>query len=108
VDFVSDPDQRRPAVADLAVGLGDELWAVIGWNSQPDDWTRERAAEAFEASLSYWRDWSANLKVDVAESSAVSLKRSAITVHLLSHAEHAAATAALTGICPRAVFGNSP
>jgi GH15 family glucan-1,4-alpha-glucosidase len=30
---------------------------VIGWNSQPDDWTRERAAEAFEAALSYWHDW---------------------------------------------------
>ena len=25
------------AVADLTMGLGDEIWAVIGWNSQPDD-----------------------------------------------------------------------
>jgi hypothetical protein len=83
------------AVADLKIGLGDELWPVIGWNSQPNDWTRERAAEAFEAALSYWRDWSANLKVDAAESGAAGLKRSAITVHLLSHAEHDAATAAL-------------
>jgi len=94
------------AVADLTIGLGDELWAVIGWNSQPDDWTRERAAEAFEAALSYWHDWSANLKVDAAEPGAASLKRSAITVHLLSHAEHDAATAALTSSLPERIGGD--
>jgi hypothetical protein len=66
------------AVADLTMGSGDEIWAVIGWNSRPEDWTRERAAEAFEAALGYWRDWSANLKVDAAESGAARLKRSAI------------------------------
>jgi hypothetical protein len=27
--------------------------------------TCERAAEAFEAALSYWHDWSANLKVEL-------------------------------------------
>ena len=94
------------AVADLTMGSGDELWAVIGWNSRPDDWTRERAAEAFEAALSYWHDWSANLKVDAAESGAACLKRSAITVHLLSHAEHDAATAALTSSLPERIGGD--
>ena len=94
------------AVADLSMGLGDELWAVIGWNSQPDDWTRERAAEAFEAALNYWRDWSANLKVDASEPGAACLKRSAITVHLLTHAEHDAATAALTSSLPERIGGD--
>ncbi len=94
------------AVAGLTMGLGDELWAVIGWNSQPDDWTHERAAEAFAAALSYWRDWSANLKVDASESGAGRLKRSAITVHLLTHAEHDAATAALTSSLPERIGGD--
>jgi len=31
-----------------AMGLGDELWAVIGWNSRPDDWTRERLLPAWK------------------------------------------------------------
>ncbi len=93
-------------VADLTMGLGDELWAVIGWDSQPDEWTRERAAETFEAALSYWRDWSANLKVDAAEPDAARLKRSAITVHLLTHAEHDSATAALTSSLPERIGGD--
>jgi len=97
--------EGETTVADLTMGPDEELWAVIGWNSQPDEWTRERAAEAFEAALSYWRDWSANLKVDAAEPGAARLKRSAITVHLLTHAEHDAATAALTSSLPERMGG---
>ena len=93
-------------VADLIVGEGDELWAVIGWNSQPGDWTRGRAAEVFEAALRYWRDWSAKLKVDGAEVRAAGLRRSAITVHLLSHAEHDATAAALTSSLPERIGGD--
>jgi hypothetical protein len=50
------------AVADLTMGSGDEIWAVIGWNSRPDDWTRERAAEAFAEALGYWRAWVGSMK----------------------------------------------
>jgi hypothetical protein len=72
------------AVADVTMGSCDEIWPVMGWDSRPDDWTHERAAEAFEAVLGYWREWSANLKVDAIEPGAARLRRSAITVHLLS------------------------
>jgi GH15 family glucan-1,4-alpha-glucosidase len=84
------------AIADLTIGAGDELWAVIGWNSHTGDWSRERATELFDAALRYWGDWTAGLKVDAAEARATGLRRSAITVHLLTHAEHDSAAAALT------------
>jgi len=94
------------AVADLTMGAGDELWAVIGWNSQPGDWSRERATELFDAAVRYWRDWSVGLKVGAAEARAVELRRSAITVHLLTHAEHDSAAAALTTSLPERIGGD--
>ncbi|MBV9998275.1 MAG: glycoside hydrolase family 15 protein [Verrucomicrobia bacterium] len=98
--------ERAAAVADLAMGTGDELWAVIGWNSQPGDWSKERATEVFEAAVRYWRDWSAGLKVDAAEARAAALRRSAITVHLLTCAEHDSAAAALTTSLPERIGGD--
>ena len=93
-------------VSDLTIGVADEFWAVIGWNSQSGDWTGERAAEALATALSYWRDWSASLEVDAIEPGATNLKRSAITVHLLSHADHDAAMAALTSSLPERIGGD--
>jgi GH15 family glucan-1,4-alpha-glucosidase len=94
------------AIADLTMNAGDELWAVIGWNSQPGDWSREHATELFNAALRYWQDWSAGLKVDAAEDRAAGLRRSAVTVHLLTHAEHDSAAAALTTSLPERIGGD--
>lgn len=103
--FVAEP-QEDSLMADLPVSLGDELWAVIGWNSQPGDWTRERAAGVFDAAIEYWRDWSAGLTIDAGDQRGASLCRSAITVHLLRHAEHDAPAAALTSSLPERIGGN--
>lgn len=94
------------AIADLTIEAGDELWAVLGWNSQPGDWAPERATELFDAAVRYWRDWSASLKVDPAGARAAGLRRSAITVHLLTHAEHDSAAAALTTSLPERIGGD--
>jgi hypothetical protein len=98
--------QEGSLVADLTVSSDDELWAVIGWNSQAGNWTRERTVGVFAAALKYWRDWSAGLKIEAGEPRGASLRRSAITVHLLSHAEHDAAAAALTTSLPERIGGN--
>jgi GH15 family glucan-1,4-alpha-glucosidase len=79
---------------------------VIGWNIQPDDWTRQRAAKVFGAALRYWRGWSAGLKIDAADSRATTLQRSAIAVHLLTHAKNNWAVAALTTSLPERIGGD--
>jgi GH15 family glucan-1,4-alpha-glucosidase len=79
---------------------------VIGWNIQPDDWTRQRAAKVFDAALRYWRGWSAGLKIDAADSRATTLQRSAIAVHLLTHAKNNWAVAALTTSLPERIGGD--
>ena len=106
VDLVRGPDRRRYCGRRPHDGLRRSVMGCDRVDSQPDDWTRDRAAEVFEAALSYWHDWSANLKVDSVESGAACLKRSAITVHLLSHAEYDAATAALTSSLPERIGGD--
>ena len=98
--------QQDFLIADLLLEAGDELWAVIGWNSQAGDWTRERTAEVFDAASKYWRDWSAGLKIDPVEPRGGGVLRSAITVHLLSHAEHDATVAALTTSLPERIGGS--
>jgi GH15 family glucan-1,4-alpha-glucosidase len=99
--------ESNAAVADLSITTGEELWAVIGWNIQPDDWTRQRAAKVFDAGLRYWRGWSAGLKIDAADSRATTLQRSAIAVHLLTHAKNNSAVAALTTSLPERIGGRS-
>jgi GH15 family glucan-1,4-alpha-glucosidase len=98
--------QGGALISDLSVNPGDELWAMIGWDAQADEWTRERAMGVFDASLKYWRDWSAGLTIDPDDLRSAKLRRTAITAHLLSHAEHDATTAALTTSLPERIGGN--
>ena len=98
--------QSGALIADVSVSRGDELWAMIGWDAQPGDWTRERTMGVFDAALKYWRDWSAGLRFDTADLRGTRLRRTPITVHLLSHAEHDATTAALTTSLPERIGGN--
>jgi GH15 family glucan-1,4-alpha-glucosidase len=83
-----------------------ELWAVIAWNLVLVSWTPHRAAAVFEEALLYWRDWSGTLNIDAAESLGSRLHRSAITVHLLTHARYACPVAALTTSLPERYGGD--
>ena len=98
--------EAEAVVADLSLTAGDELWVMIGWNSGPDDWTRERTAGVFDAALQYWRDWSAGLQIDAKDTFADGIRRSAITVQLLTHAEHNSPVAALTTSLPERIGGD--
>ncbi|MGA7126879.1 MAG: glycoside hydrolase family 15 protein [Chthoniobacterales bacterium] len=78
----------------------DDLWAVIAWNLSLEAWTLERVATAFEEALGYWRNWNATLCIDAAGTLGSRLHRSAMTVHLLTHAEYDCSVAALTTSLP--------
>lgn len=80
--------------------LKNDLWAVIAWNLDLEDWTLERAAAAFEEALGYWRKWNATLRIDAADPLRSRLGRSAMIAHLLTHAEYECSVAALTTSLP--------
>jgi GH15 family glucan-1,4-alpha-glucosidase len=77
---------------------------AIGWNTPLEHWTCHDAAEALQAAIEYWRNWSNKLNVSVEDSS--NIRRSAITIQLLTHAEHGSAVAALTTSLPERIGGD--
>jgi GH15 family glucan-1,4-alpha-glucosidase len=91
--------REEAARAELENGNYD-LWAVVAWNLCLENWTLERAAAAFEEALGYWRNWNATLSINTADPLGSRLRRSAITVHLLTHAEYDCSVAALTTSLP--------
>jgi GH15 family glucan-1,4-alpha-glucosidase len=93
------------AQADLET-LDDMLWVVIGWNSQLENWSLKQTVDLFDGALRYWREWNASLTVDAAESLRPGLRRSAMTVHLLTHAEYGCSVAALTTSLPERLGGD--
>jgi GH15 family glucan-1,4-alpha-glucosidase len=94
------------AFAEVTLNAGDEHWVIIGWDIGDAEWSRERAARTFEKAHQYWRRWSSNLKVEAGGERAPALRRSALTVQLLSHAKHDCAVAALTTSLPERIGGD--
>ena len=93
------------ASTEITVTRDEEHWVVIGWNSPAINWSAWRAAEVFAHALSYWRDWSAGLELGCVGECVDAARRSALTVQLLSHAEHGGAVAALTTSLPERIGG---
>ena len=79
---------------------------MLGWSLPPDEWTAARAASTFADAETYWREWSATLKLEHAGDRAPALRRCALTVQLLSHAHHHSAVAALTTSLPERIGGD--
>ena len=90
----------------LHMEANEEHWAVVGWNTPPEKWSVTRAAATFTDAINYWSGWSAGLKLGAADERATLLQRSALTVQLLSHAEHDSAVAALTTSLPERLGGD--
>ena len=85
---------------------GEEHWAVVGWNTPPEQWSVARAAAVFGEAQAYWSGWSAGLKLEGAGERAAAVERSALTVQLLSHVTHESAVAALTTSLPERLGGD--
>ena len=94
------------AAATLRLRAGEECWAVLGWNLVPAEWSAGVAAAVFEDAANYWRTWSGGLKIEQGGRRTPAIRRCAITVQLLSHAEHDSAVAALTTSLPERIGGD--
>ncbi len=86
------------------LNAGDEVWVVLGPGETPAEWTVDRARDALEATLEYWRRWSEHLKFHGARADRV--KQSALLVHLLSYAPTGAPVAAPTASLPERIGGS--
>jgi hypothetical protein len=93
------------AQADLQA-WDDTIWAVIAWNSPLETWTLPETVDLFDRTLRYWREWNARLTIDAADSLASGVRRSAMTVHILTHAESDCSVAALTTSLPERLGGD--
>ena len=98
--------EAHGAWTDRDLRAGEEHWAVVGWNTPPESWSVARASGVFAEAISYWAGWSGELKFEDAGERAPALLRSALTVQLLSHAQHDSAVAALTTSLPERLGGD--
>jgi GH15 family glucan-1,4-alpha-glucosidase len=94
------------AGANFTAQAGAEFWVMIGWDAQAEEWSPERAASVFADAEGYWRDWSAELQLAHSGTRTARLRRSAITVQLLSNAQHDTSVAALTTSLPERIGGD--
>jgi GH15 family glucan-1,4-alpha-glucosidase len=92
--------------ADLDFPATHEHWVVLGWNVQPENWSVPRAIEVSRETVAYWQEWSGNLKIEQAGPREKAIRRSALAVQLLSHAEHDSVVAALTTSLPERLGGD--
>ncbi|MGH8143440.1 MAG: glycoside hydrolase family 15 protein [Steroidobacteraceae bacterium] len=103
--FASEWQQDR-AFARLALRAGDEHWVVLGWNSLSQQWNPGRARSEFIRAQQYWLKWCRELHVKDIGSRTALIRRSAVTVQLLSHARRDCTVAALTNSLPERIGGN--
>lgn len=83
---------------------GEEAWAILALGEPPAAWTIDRAREALDAAVAYWRDWLGNLTYTGPRGERV--RRSALAVHLLSYAPTGSLVAAPTTSLPERVGGD--
>ena len=105
--WTSRPAAIEPDRIDVSAALqpGDELWSVLAWGEeQPRPWTPQRATALLEETDRFWRAWVGALNFPAATGHR--LRRSAITVHLLSYAPTGSPVAAPTTSLPERLGGD--
>lgn len=101
---------RRPTLGDdgsartFQLKAGEDVWVVLALDENPALWSVERAAAAMEATAAYWRSWQRSLLYSGPRGSLV--RRSALTVHLLSYAPAGSMVAAPTTSLPERIGGD--
>lgn len=84
---------------------GEELWLVLDSGGDAIQWTQEKAQDALDETLAYWREWNDKLTFTAGRRSNV--LRSAKLVHLLSYAPSGSLVAAPTTSLPERIGGQS-
>ena len=79
---------------------GQELWAVLETGASGHGWSVEAARDAVEKNRNYWREWLKRIHHAPSE-----IRRSAMTVHLLSYAPEGSVVAAATTSLPERIGG---
>jgi GH15 family glucan-1,4-alpha-glucosidase len=83
---------------------GDEAWVVMALDEDPALWNLPAARGAFESTREYWHTWVKNLVYTGPRGNVV--RRSAMTLHLLSYAPTGASVAAPTTSLPERLGGD--
>ncbi|MDP9469906.1 MAG: glycoside hydrolase family 15 protein [Chloroflexota bacterium] len=84
----------------------EEVWAVLDLGGRPADWSVERAHDAMTGAARYWQAWVGGLDVSAAGERSEQVRRSALTVHLLSYAPTGSPVAAPTTSLPERIGGD--
>lgn len=100
-EITTDEDGIR---ANFTLPAGGEAWVMIGLGEGPNPWDVVRCRKLYERTRNYWSDWAGNLK-EFSEVGAT-LRRCAMTVHLLAHAPTNASVAAATTSLPERIGGD--
>lgn len=85
------------------LGAGEEAWAVLALGEH-SYWTDEAVAATLEETATYWRRWVRHIAYTGPRAAAI--ERSAVTVHLLSHAPTGSLVAAPTTSLPERLGGD--
>ncbi len=100
-------DSREPSAEARTGGFelveGDEFWAVLALDGPLADMSPRRAAELVKQADNYWRRWLSDLQ-DAGQRANV--RRSAITIHLLSYGPAGSIVAAPTTSLPERIGGD--
>ncbi len=83
---------------------GEEIWTVFGPGERLEEWNPQRAEEALTAVSRYWEAWTSRLSR--VKSRGDMIRRSALTVQLLSFAPTGAPLASPTTSLPERIGGS--
>jgi GH15 family glucan-1,4-alpha-glucosidase len=105
-DVTLDFEVSRPLAGTsgrLELVAGERVSAGLSWASGPGTAGRPDPAARLAATLASWRRWSSHISYDGPQAELV--RRSAITLKMLDHAENGAIVAAATSSLPETVGG---
>jgi GH15 family glucan-1,4-alpha-glucosidase/NAD(P)-dependent dehydrogenase (short-subunit alcohol dehydrogenase family) len=103
--WTSVPVEIRPggAVAAFEIGQDEEIWAVLGLDEKPADWSVRAARASLEETEAHWQSWLDRLSYFGPRREQV--RRSALTFHLMTFAPSGALVAAPTVGLPERIGG---
>ena len=84
----------------IELNAGQEIWAVLETDASGYGWSVEASRDAVEKCRIYWREWLKGIHHARRE-----IRRSAMTVHLLSYAPEGSVIAAATTSLPERIGG---
>lgn len=84
----------------LELKEGEEFWSVLDSGATGQSWSEASARDAIEKTSRYWQDWTNGLR---RTSAAPEIRRTAVTVHLLTYAPDGAVVAAPTTSLPERI-----